>query len=256
MISAMAPETTPNPSIFSKLSFLSMLALVALGGVFYMAGKNIEAGKINTPGTLTITGDAKTFATPNLGQIMVGVQIDRQDSAADAMVQLKDRMTQVLEAMKQLGVTDKDIRVSGLSLGPSYDYSNGQQRLEGYTASQMVTVKTKALDKLGDILNAATDAGANQAGDVQFIVENPDAKKDEARKIAVVEAQKKAQEMATQLGVVLGSLKSYTETPGGAAPTPIYMRSAVGASADAGSIPLPSGEQEVTMNVTLTYEVK
>lgn len=251
----MADETTTHTSIFSKLSLLGMLSLVALGGVFYMAGKNIEAGKINTPGTLTITGDAKTYATPNLGQISVGVQIDRQDSAADAMAQLKDRMTQVIDSMKQLGVTDKDIRVSALSLGPSYDYSNGEQRLEGYTASQMVTVKTKALDKIGDILNAATDAGANQAGDVQFIVENPDVKKDEARKIAVAEAQKKAGEMATQLGVVLGSLKSYTETPGGATPQPYYMRSAVGGGAADAAFPLPSGEQEVTMVVTLTYEV-
>jgi len=70
------------------------------------------------------------------------------------------------------------------------------------------------------------------------------------------EAQKKAQEMATQLGVVLGSLKSYTETPGGSAPQPFYMRSAVGGAAADGGVPLPSGEQEILMNVTLTYEVK
>lgn len=256
MLSAMALETTTNESFFSRLSFLGLVVLIVLGGVFYMAGKNIEAGKINTPGTLTITGDAKAYATPNLGNINVGVIIDRQDSAADATAQLKDRMNQILDAVKQLGITDKDMRLSAFSLAPSYDYSNGQQRLEGYTASQMVTVKTKALEKIGDILNAATDAGANMAGDVQFVVENPDAKKDEARKSAVAEAQKKAGEMATQLGVVLGSLKSYTESPSGYVPTPLYVRSAVGGSAADSSMPLPSGEQEINMVVTLTYEIK
>lgn len=256
MFSAMPDEMMTTHTTFSKFSFLGMVALVALGGVFYMAGKNIEARKLDSEGTLTITGDATTYATPNLGQISIGVQVERQDSAADATALLQDRMNQVIAGVKQVGVPDRDIRTSALSLGPSYDYSNGRQILQGYTATQMLTVKTKALNKIGDILNAATDAGANQAGDVQFVVENPDAKKDEARKAAVIEAQKKAQEMAAQLGVVLGSLKSYTETPTGNVPVPIYSRAAVGGGvADSASFPLPSGEQEVSMTVTLTYEV-
>jgi len=252
----MADETTTHASFFSRFPILGAAALVILGGVFYMAGKNIESGKLAGPGTLTITGDAVTYAAPNLAQVNIGVQIERQDSASDAMAQIRDRMTQIIAALKQLGVTDKDIRTSVLSLGPSYDYTNGQQQLEGYTATQTIQVKTKTLDKIGDMLNAATEAGANQAGDVQFMVENPDLKKDEARKIAVAEAQKKAQEMALQLGVVLGRLKSYTEAPGGTVSPPVYMRSAVGMASDAGSLPVPSGQQEVSMEVTLTYEVQ
>ncbi len=221
-----------------------------------MAGKNIEARKADAAGTLTVVGDATTYSTPNVGQISVGVQIDKQDSAVDAMAQLRERMQQVLAAVKQAGVIDKDIRVSGLSLGPSYDYSKGEQELAGYTASQMVIIKTKVLDKMGDILNAAAEAGANQAGDAQFIVENLDLKKDEARKAAVAEAQKKALEMASQLGVVLGTLKSYSETSGGVTPPPMYMRNTQEATGAGGaSFPLPAGEQEVTMTVTLTYEI-
>lgn len=254
MPSTMAVETTEHTSFFSKVSFLGLVALVVLGGVFYMAGKNIEAGKINTPGTLTVTGDAKAYATPNLAEINIGVQIERQQSASEAMNMLKDRMNSVIAAIKQMGIIDSSIRTSGMSLGPSYDYTNGNQSLEGYIASQMLTIKTKLIDKVGDILNAATDAGANQAGDVRFIVENPDMKKDEVRKIAVTEAQKKAQEMAAQLGVVLGSLKSYEENPGTTQP-PVYMRAPT-VAADGGSLPIPSGEQEVSMTVTLTYEVK
>lgn len=250
----MADETATHSS-FGRLSFLGMVALVALGGVFYMAGKNIEARKADAIGTLTITGDAKTYATPNIAQITIGVQIDRQDQASDAMAQLKDKMNAVVAAMKTVGVTDKEMRASSLSLSPSYDYSNGRQNLQGYTATQMITVKTKAIEKVGDILNVATDAGANQAGDVQFIVENPDAKKDEARKAAVIEAQKKASEMASQLGVILGNLKNYSESSGGSTPTPLYMRAANGVSADSSTLPLPSGEQEVNMEVTLTYEI-
>lgn len=247
-------ETTAHPH-FSKLSFLGMTALVILGGLFYMAGKNIESGKLREYGTLTVTGDAKVYAVPNLGQVTVGILVDREPSASNAMAKLKDGMLQVIAAMKDLGVTDKDITTSGLSIGPSYDYSDGQQRLQGYTASQMITVKTKMLDRIGDYLNAATDAGANQAGNVQFTVENPEVKQDEARKTAIAEAQKEAQDTATQLGVTLGKLKGYAESSGGGVPQPVYMRSQ-GVSADAGSLPVPAGEQEITMQVTLTYEVR
>lgn len=253
--SAMPIDTQAVPPHFSKLSFLGVTFLVILGGFFYMAGKNIESGKLRDYGTLSVTGDATVTALPTLGRITVGVLVDREPSASNAVAKLKDGITQVLAAMKDLGVADKDVSTSSLSLGPSYDYADGTQRLRGYTASQMITVKTKTLDRVGDYLNAAADAGANQAGNVEFVVENPDAKTDEARKTAIAEAQKKAQDTAMQLGVTLGKLKGYAEATGGLAPSPVYAR-AQGLAADGGSLPVPAGEQQVTMTVTLTYEVR
>ena len=249
---------TPSTPGFSKHWFISMIVLVAIGGGFYIIGKNIEVRKANDVGELSAVGDAQVFVTPTTALLSVGVQTDIQSTAADAMNGLKNSMNQVLAAVKQGGVTDKDITTNNLSLTPTYDYTNGTQKLQGYQASQSLTVRTKNLDKVGDIINAATDAGANQIGDVQFVADDPSTMKDTARKEAIADAQKRAQTMAAQLGVALGALKSYSEDVGGSTPPPVpYMMKADAAGAVApSSVPVPAGQQEIDVEVTLTYNIQ
>jgi uncharacterized protein len=251
----MATEQTINirPPVWA------ILTAVLIGGVFYIAGKNIEASpEPQQMASITVSGDGKAFATPDIAQLNVGVQTGRQATAGAAMEKLKTSMDAVIAAVKAQGIDEKDITTQSFWLNPVYDYANGRQIPQGFEAGQSLTVKVRDLDKTSDVLGAATAAGANQAGGVTFTVDKPEAKQAEARAEAIKEAQNKAEMLARQLGVRLGKIISFNEGYGGYPPVPMYYDKAVmgvGGAMEAQSVQLPVGEQEVNISVSITYEL-
>jgi uncharacterized protein YggE len=242
----------------------AILVAVLIGGGFYVYGKHLDRSPTPVaPGTITVTGEGKIAVSPDLAEMSFGVTTGVQATAKAASDKVAADMAKILAAVKAAGVEDKDITTENFYLNPSYDYNDGRQRLRGYEATQSLRVKVRDLDAVGDVLTAATDNGANQAGGVSFTLEDPDAKKDEARTEAIADAKKKAEELAAQLGQELGDVQSFSENGGGWYP-PVYMaRDAYGtggaspesAMAD-GKAVMPAGDQDLTVNVTITYELR
>lgn len=237
------------------------IIVVLLAGGAYVAGKHVEVRGYQ-PVTISVNGEGKVTAVPDIAQLSFGVQTGPQPTAKAAMEKLQKSMNAAFEAVKALGIEEKDISVQSLWLNPSYDWSNGKQTLRGYEANQSLSVKVRDLDKVSDVLSAATNAGANQAGGVQFTIDDPEMLRAEAREKAITNAQEKAATLAKQLGVELGDLKGFSEGGGGYQPPMPYMAKGMamesvgmGGGGDAG-VPLPAGEQEVMVNVSMTYEVE
>lgn len=246
-----------------KSSAAMMILAVAIGGAFYIAGKNIEANDDPSDnGTITVSGDGRAFATPDIAQISVGMQTGRQPTAAAAMENLKKTMDAVIAAVKAQGIDEKDIRSESFYLNPAYDYTTGRMIPRGFEATQSLSIKVRDMDKVSDVLGAATNAGANQAGNVMFTVDDPEAKRAEARQEAIDEAKEKAKQLADELGVSLGDIVSFSEGYGGGYPPPMYYdRAAYGVGGgDAEmvknqAVQLPVGEQQVDITVSITYEI-
>jgi len=238
----------------------ALIAAVVIGGAFYIAGKNIEANpEPEQLSSITVTADGRAFASPDIAQLSLGVQTGRQATAKAAMTKLKTSMDAVIAAVKAQGIDDKDITTQSFWLNPVFDYSNGTQVARGFEAGQSLSVKVRDLDKTSDVLGAATNAGANQVGGVQFTVDDPDAKQAEARQEAIEEAQAKAKVLARQLGVELGDIINFTEGFGGGYPVPMMMYDkamGVGGGAENQAVQLPAGEQEINVTVSITYELE
>lgn len=241
--------------------WLPIVVALLLGGS-YIAGKNIEAK--NAPGqqaNITVSGDGRAFAVPDIAQLQLGVQTGRLPTAAAAMESLKEDMDDVIAAIKEQGIAEKDIRTQSFNLRPVYDYNEGRQIPRGYEANQNLQIKVRDLDKVSDVLGAATNAGANQSGGVQFTVDEPESKREEARAEAIAEAQEKARVLADQLGVSLGRVMNFSEHGGGRPPQPMHMDSAVMGRGgmeemQEKAVQLPAGEHELTVQVSITYELK
>jgi uncharacterized protein YggE len=125
----------------------------------------------------------------------------------------------------------------------------------GYQASQTLGVKVHDTGKVGDILTVATTQGANQIGGVSFTIDNPEAVRSAARAKAIDQAQQKAKELAGQLGSSLGRIAGFSEGGGYNYP-PIMYAGAMMKTADAAeTLPVPTGDQDVDVTVTLTYEL-
>lgn len=237
-----------------------LLSAVIIIGSFYVYGKKIETKDI-APTTISVSGEGKANAPPDIASLSFGVIVQRQSTAKAAMDQLGKSMQMVLDAVKKAGVEDKDIRTEGLSLNPAYDWKDGRQIMRGFDASQSLRVKVRDLDKVSDVLAAATNAGANQAGGVSFIVDDPEKARAEAREEAIEQTQEKAKILAGQLGMRLGKLKNFSEGGGVPPPMPYFARDMALEKAGIGGggvepTPLPAGEEELTVQVTLTYELK
>lgn len=233
----------------------ALLIAVLLGGGFYVWGKTVET-RDHTPTTISVSGEGKMSAAPDIAELDFGVQAEKQPTAKQAMQMLSKQMTAVLEAVKKAGVEEKDIATEQLSLNPAYDWQNGTQTLRGYAASQTLRVKVRDLDKTSDVLGAATAAGANQAGGVQFTMDDPEASRAQARAKAIAQSQEKAKTLAAQLGMTLGKVKSFSESGGASPPMLLRAMEMKSAAVAPSAPPIPAGEQETTVNVNLTYELE
>lgn len=252
-------------TIFVRPPVWALIIAVAVGGSFYVWGKNIEKGDPRDNGSITVSGEGKVFAAPDIAEISFGVQTGRQPTAAEAMKILKDKMSAIHASAVKAGVDEKDIRTESFWLNPVYEWlPRGGQTFRGFEGNQSLRVKVRDLDKTSAVLEAATAAGANQAGNVEFTVDDPEAKRAEARAEAIAQAKQKAERIAADLGVDLGDVLSFNENGGGWGGGPVYMRaeSAMGvggamddAKAVPPSVPLPAGQQEIMITVSVTYEL-
>jgi hypothetical protein len=235
----------------------ALIFAVIIGGGFYLGGKWIEA-KDHTPTTITVSGEGKIYSAPDIAELTFGVTTGPQRTAKQAMTMIKTSMDKVFKAVKDAGIAEKDISTEQFSLSPQYDWNEGRQTLRGYEARETLRVKVRDLDKVSDVLTVATDAGANQAGDVSFTIDDPEKVRAEARQKAIDQAKAKAVTLAKELSMSLGDIKGFSE--GGGYTPPIYMRSAVkmdaaGGAPESAAVPLPAGEQEVNVQVSITYEL-
>jgi len=235
------------------------LLVVLIAGGFYLVGKYLEQQDFS-PVMISVQGEGKVMANPDIAQISFGVETGRQPTAEEAMQVLSDSMNAVFAAVKEAGVEEKDITTQSLNLNPAYDWNEGERIDRGFEARQSLRVKIRDLQKISTVLSAATVAGANQAGGVSFTIDDPEELRVQARAEAIENAEEKAHTLAVELGKNLGKLRGFSEGVG-ASPYPVArmdMALGKGGVGGGGTIetPIPAGEQEVQVFVTVMYELK
>lgn len=232
------------------------VVIAVLLGAGYIGGKFVET-RDRERLTISVSGDGRVFVPPDIAELSFGVQTGRVETAKVAMEKLRKHMDAIFRAVKDHSVEEKDIRTEHFSLNPVYDWTEKGQVFRGFEASQSFQVKVRDLDQVDDVLTAATDSGANQAGGVQFTIDDPEKQRAEAREEAVTEAKEKAKLLAADLGKRLGKLRGFSEGGGGWVQPMMLMRAEkAGVGGAVPDLPLPAGEQEVNVQVTLTYELR
>ena len=165
-------------------------------------------------------------------------------------------MNALFAALKDAGIAEKDIQTSNFMVQPRYDYQDGKPpKLVGYDVSNTVTVTVRKLAALGLLLDKVVQAGSNQINGIGFDVSKPDAALDEARKLATADAARKAKIYAEAMGVGLGPVMSISESTGYQPPMPMARGKAMMADA-AAPVPVAAGEQTLSVDVNITWEIK
>lgn len=240
----------------------TLVGVAVILGIFLavQAYNGIQEGKyigkdIMPANTISVSGTGEVFAKPDIAQISVSVS-KLAGTAMEAQKKHTEAVNKVIGFIKDSGVEDKDIKTSNYSINQEYDYTETGRRFFGYRIVQTVEVKIRNLDNVGKILSGATEAGANEISGVQFVIDDDEAVKREARKQAIEKAKEKAGEIEKDLGIKLGKLVSFYESGGDY--YPVYSLKAEGMGGGGGeAVPeIPTGENKITIVVNLTYEIK
>jgi uncharacterized protein len=201
--------------------------------------------------TITVTGTGSVTLVPDIAHVTVGVTINKTTVKA-ARADAATAMNAVIAAIKALGVDDKDLQTVGLNLYPQYG-PNGTQQIIGYQISEQLQVTVRDLDKVGDVVDAATASGATDVNGVSFDVSDPAKAMDDARAKAIEAARTTATAMAGAAKVTLGTVLSISES-NVSSPGPIFY--AAGAKAlDSAATPVQVGTQDLQATVTVVFEI-
>jgi uncharacterized protein YggE len=219
-----------------KAVFASLALLVCSG----LASANITA-----------SGTGKVVFVPDVGYVSVGVSSDGT-TAAEAWQKNGEVVRRVFDALKAIGLEDKDLKTSNLHVSPRYDRPKDKAPvLVGYTAGYDLNVTVHDLKLMGKVLDAAVEAGANRQMAISFGCSDPEKLMDEARRRAVAEARKKAEIYVNGAGASLGLVQNITEGSFTPYRSLQYEQMApAGAKAD---LVIAAGEQEMSVTVTVTY---
>jgi hypothetical protein len=203
--------------------------------------------------TIVMGGHGEARAVPDIVMLSAGVSAEAPTAAA-ALAANTARMQAVLMVLKKQGLPDKDVQTSNFSLSPQYANGNGEApRITGYRANNQVEVRLEDVSKLGTTLDALVAAGANQMNGVRFSIRDDADLLAQARTAAVAEARLKAETFAKAAGVSLGPILSIGEN-GNESPHPVYAAAPMLMRANA--VPVALGEQSVTADVTIAWEIK
>ena len=208
------------------------------------------------PATLTVTAEGEIAVVPDMAVVRAGVETDGPTAAA-ALEANNMRMTAVLEALRGLGIDERDLRTGRVALNPVYESRTraepaGPPRIAAYRAVNEVVVRVRDIARTGEVLDRAVAAGAGRLGGVAFTLEDPTPATDEARRRAVAEARRRAALYAEAAGVRLTRILSISEA-GGVRPRPVAP---MAMRAEAQGMPIEPGEMTVRATVTIVWEIE
>jgi uncharacterized protein YggE len=212
---------------------------------------------------ITVTGHGKVSAIPDTAWVSGGVHTQAK-TAAEALNNNNNLMEAVIKALKNINIRNKDIQTSGFNIHPIYDHSKGpgyrkpnSPKITSYRVANSVVIKIIDTDKLGKLLDKLVTSGSNQISGVRFGFNNNQELLDEARKLAITDARKKANLYAKTAGVDVGNIISISEL-GTRLPQPVYRLthlSKANIMSDSSTVPVVNGEQDISASVNLVYEL-
>lgn len=235
------------------ISLMGIMALAACSGT--NGGSPSSATAVTR--TINVNGFGQVYITPDVAYVNIGV-LNQGDSVTTVVDDNTTQAQGIRTALAALGVADQDIQTSGFNVYPNNTYdTTGQITSTYYVANNTVFVTVRDLSKLGKILDATVKAGANTINSITFNVLDQSKALSQARQLAVEDAQSQAQQLVDLTGAKLGPVQ-YISISSSQVPVPIYEGKGGGgySTANTSSVPVSSGQMTVSINVTITYEIK
>jgi len=236
-------------------AFCTKIVAVLLIAMFFTGcGGNEE---YDYPSSINVTGSGTAYAEPDVASIEFGVDLTEKDPA-EAVNQAAEMMNSAFAAAAELGIEESDMMSVSYNMWveDEYDYYTYEYTGETlYHVSHYARVDIRDLDSVGDVIAALVEAGSNTISSITFRVEDSQSLLNEARTLAVADAKRVADQLASELGMEVGDATYVNEWIDY---YPMYETSSMYADASCG-ITAPSispGASSINLKVQITFEME
>ena len=253
-------------------NYLGIAGLVGILIVSFAAWRYTSSyDRSITPGayrTFSATGEGKAVVVPDIAQFTFSIVTEGGKNLASLEETNSKKTNDAINYLKDNDIDSKDIKTQSYDIQPRYEYSNcgylssaicPPPTIVGYTITNTVSVKVRELKKIGDVLSGVVANGANSVSGLQFTLDDMEAAKSQARKEAMDLAREKAKQIAKDGGFGMGELTGIQISDG----TNYYPQyygmggDSVAKEMSVASAPrIEAGSKDITVTVTLTYEIK
>lgn len=229
--------------------FLCLFLYTKFIGPFPFAVNSVQTTQNNL---FQVTGQGSVSAIPDTAQVTFGVT-KQAPTVQDAQQQVNLVSAKMQDAIKKLGISTKDMSTTDYNVNPLY--TNGST-ISSYSVTQTIQLKVQPIEKINQVIDAATANGANIVGQVTFGFTDTKLQQleDEARKSAVAKAKTKAQSLAQASGVRLGTIINIEEN-NPQSPIVMPLGGGLGAKAESAPTQISPGTSTVTSTITLSYQI-
>ena len=244
-----------------SLALAGLLATSAVGGGIAKAQEDmatpVASGMALGVPTVSVSGHGSVNVPPDTASVSIGVDVIRP-TLGEAQELATTQATAVIDSLKEAGIAEEDIQTDFFSVNILRDYSENADPtlITGFEIIHQLRVTVRDTDQLGELLDAAVNAGANSIYGVTFYVEDQTEAASEARAEAVEDARNRAEELAAAAGMTLGPVVAISE---GTSPivSPVYdMARGGGMGAGQAAAPVEPGSTTVAVDVTMTFELR
>lgn len=238
------------------LFWVGTILMIALIG-FVVVSTDQKLNTTTNANTVSFNGEGKVLAKPDVATVDLSI-VTEAPTSKDAQDANNVKSKTLTDFLKGQNIEEKDIKTTSYTIYPQYSYPRDKYnapQIRGYQVNQTMQIKIRKLSDVSNILDGVVSSGVNQINNLRFEIDNPDALKTEARAKAIAQAKKKAEELKGQLVIHLGRLINFSESMNGF-PPPIFYEAAKINYGIGGGPAVPTGENEITVNVVLTYQIK
>ena len=204
-----------------------------------------------------VAGDSIVQALPDTA--IIGITVVTQNrNAISAQQDNAAKTDAVVRALKAAAGTGAEVKTSGYSLQPQRVYKENQPpTISGYEARNTVTVTLSDLTKVGSVIDAAAQAGANDFSNIAFTLRQDRQARDRALSEATREAVSKAQVIASALGGrVVRIVEVQEEEFQQRQPVPVYQAETFMAKRADVTTPIEVGSLDISSRVQVIAEVE
>ena len=262
--------------MYSGGFFLLILSVLAITATAFVAKGNQSYDE----NTISISGTGEVDSPADIATFSFTVK-ENAETADTAQKVISEKISKILEGLAAAGVDEKDIKTQSYTIYPKYEwlkektsnlmvvdeslYYRGDERTRvqtGFDVSQDISFTVRDLEKIADILNLIAATEVENLNGPSFQIDDRDLLEEEARELAIADAKQKAQRLAKELDVRLGSVVSFNENNGGffaknSAQNSRAVMMEAGLNGDSSFAPeLPAGENTISTTVNITYRIK
>jgi len=237
---------------------LSVCVLVILSSAYTATGQR-SPQTVTSPNSSTrilVTGDAIVRAQPDTAIISIAV-VTQNRSALAAQQQNATLSERVIAAVRAAAGAGAEVQTGGYSIQPQRVYRENQPpTITGYEARNSITVTMSDLTRVGTVIDAASQAGANSIDGIAFTLRRDRPARNQALTDATREAVSKAQTLAQALGGRVVRIVEVQEAGTFRPPIPISAGVLSRGVAENAPTPIEVGSLEISAQVQLVAEIE